>query len=170
MANVLNGFAQPGTDGDNVLTINGTLITGSDSSITQNGVVIDRGFTVTNTRTYTLVGTATLAQINAGTTILAGVTNRIITPVFYQLKINGAFTTATSIDLTDTNGTPVNITSLAIAGATNGALILPTTANITNGAGYLAPLTTGAGLKIGKTGSTAAGGTSVLYTIQYIIT
>ena len=112
---------------------------------------------------------ATLTEVNAGKTLIAGVTGKTITILDYTMLFDGAFEAATSVDLDDTNGTPVSICALAVAGATDGAVIKPDHTNITNGAGYLAELTAGKGVAIGKTGSSATTGTKVTVAILYSI-
>lgn len=118
------------------------------------------------------VGSATLAELNAGKTLIPELPGRTIKIIGYTLLFTGAFTTATDIRLQDTNGTPVVITTVAIAAATAGAKISSeaVVANVTDGAGLFANLTIGKGVKIVKTGSSAAGGTSISIKIIYSLT
>lgn len=119
---------------------------------------------------YLQTFSATLAELNAGKTIVADRAGHILTPVDLLLVFNGTFTTATDIRLSDTNGTPVDILTLAIAGATANTRIGNTsTSNITWGAGFLAALTAHKGIQIRKTGSNAAGGTSISGYVAYLI-
>lgn len=116
-------------------------------------------------------GSITLAQLNAGATIVPAVTGRTYRPVGFWLQFNGAFTTATDIRLSDTAGSPVDIVTVAIAGATNGANVTQNGgSNITvSTTGFAQQLTANAGIQLRKTGSSAAGGTSIFYMVQFVV-
>lgn len=116
----------------------------------------------------TAVVSATLAEINAGKVLIPGVSGKAITVISFVERVTGTFTTATAIVLASDNGTPVVVGTEAIAGVTNGAVILPSDTNMVLGAGFGVPLGSGDGLKVTKTGSTAAGGTSISFTINYV--
>jgi hypothetical protein len=119
-------------------------------------------------RVYSVEDTVTLAQLNTGKTIITAVGGRTIEVVGILLVFTGAFTTATDIRISDTSSGPVDVVTVAIAGATNGARINDTsTTNVTFGAGYMTPLTADYGLQVRKTGSSAAGGTSILVRVFY---
>ncbi len=110
--------------------------------------------------------TATLAEINAGKEIVPASTGKKIRVINYAARVVGAFTTTTSVDLQDgTTGTKV--TALGVAGLTNGALLLPSSSNTTLGAGFAADLATSENLKVVNTGTAAAGGTSITFTVTY---
>lgn len=111
--------------------------------------------------------TATLAQINAGLVLIPGVTGKKITVSNYTARVTGAFATGTAVLLEDTAGSPVLVSTLAEAGLTNGAILLPSSANTTLGAGFAVPLTSGAGLQVANSGSAQTGGTSIQFTITY---
>ena len=116
---------------------------------------------------YSIEATVTLAQLNAGFTFLPAAGGVTIKVVGYYMKCTGAFTTATDIRISDTTGTPVDVVTLAIAGATSGAVITEAlTTNITLGT-FGAPLTASQGLQLRKTGSSAAGGTSIFVMCKY---
>lgn len=124
--------------------------------------------TALNQRLQTARVTATLAEINAGKILIAGTATKQIRVVNYAARVVGAFTTTTSVDVqSETTGTKV--TALAVAGLTNGAILMPSSSNTTLGAGYAADLEAGEGLKVVNTGSTAAGGTSITFTVSYAI-
>ncbi len=110
---------------------------------------------------------ATLAEINAGKVLIPGVTGKAITVTNFDWRVTGTFTTATAVVLASDNGTPVVVGTEAIAGVTTGAIILPSDTNMVLGAGYGVALGTGDGLKVTKTGSSAAGGTSIAFNISY---
>lgn len=149
--NVLNFFEQP-----------------ADSDIEDNALNINGSF-YSNSVSKTLLATATLAEINAGKVLLAAVTGKTITIVDFKAKVVGNFAAATSVEVEDTNGSPVAIASTAVAGLTDGAILNEVESNTTMGAGYLGSLTAGAGIAITKTGSDATGGTSITVKIEYTI-
>ena len=65
--------------------------------------------------------------------------------------------------------TPINVVTLAVAALTDGAIIVPGTANTTPGAGFTGPLTMGKGVQIVKNGSAGTGGTSLVISLRYKI-
>lgn len=119
-------------------------------------------------RVQTAVVTATLAQINAGLTLIPGATGQAITVTNYIARVAGNFATGTSVELESTNGTPVAVSTIAEAGLTTGAVLLPSSANTTLGAGFGVPLGTGDGLEVVNNGSAQTGGTSIEFTITYV--
>lgn len=120
---------------------------------------------------YSTIATVTLAQLNAGLTLVADIPGRTILVTSYLMVFNGTFTTSTDIRLQDSNGTPVLITTALIAAATTGTSISSdaTVSNVTNGVGCFGSLTAGKGVKIIQTGTAAAGGTSILVKLEYNI-
>lgn len=111
--------------------------------------------------------TATLAQINAGFVLIPGSTGKKITVTNFTEKVLGTFLTGTAVVLESTNASPVVIGTEAAAGLTTGAIITPADANMTLGAGYAAPLGTGDGVQVVKTGSAFTGGTSITFNLTY---
>lgn len=111
--------------------------------------------------------TATLAQINAGLILIPAVAGKKITVTNYVANVLGAFATGTSVELESTNAAPVAVTTIAEAGLTNGAILLPSSANTTLGAGFGVGLGTGDGLKIVNNGAAQTGGTSISLAITY---
>jgi hypothetical protein len=103
----------------------------------------------------------TLAEINSGKTLLAGETGFILIPLVATVEVAGAFTTTTSVDLEDTNGTPVAILTMAVDALTDGAVLRNGSADTTTGVGLGGALTSGAGIAVTNTGTAAAGGTSI---------
>lgn len=116
----------------------------------------------------TLNVTATLAQINAGLVLVPAAPGKKITVTNYVARVTGAFATGTAVILESTNGTPVLVTTLAEAGLTNGAVLLPSSGNTTLGAGFATPLGTGDGLQVVNSGSAQTAGTNIQFTINYI--
>lgn len=113
------------------------------------------------------VVSATLAEINAGKVLIAGSVGKKILVSDITARVNGTFTTATSIDIESTNASPVLVNVGLIAGITNGAVLKPGDANFSRGAGYATELGVDDGIRVIKKGSNAAGGTSIQYTITY---
>jgi hypothetical protein len=115
-------------------------------------------------------GTVTLANIQSGITLIAGVSGRTIKVLRYFVKPTGTFTTGTSVILQDTNSTPVVITTMLVAALTNGAKISSevVVANVTDGAGFRVNLTADKGIAIPAVAN-MAGGTSLLISIDYMI-
>lgn len=121
----------------------------------------------TKTFSRTVNITATLAQINAGLVLIPGVTGQKITVSNYVARVTGAFASGTSVELESTNASPVAVTTLAEAGLTNGAVLLPSSSNTTLGAGFGAAMGSGDGLQVVNNGSAQTGGTSIQFTIDY---
>jgi len=120
---------------------------------------------------HALVNVATIAEINAGKTLIPAITGKTITIVGYDLVVAGSFATGTDARLQDTNGTPVVVVTALTAALSDGAKIpgAATVANVTNGAGYGAALTAGKGLVIKSTGTAMTGGTSIKVIVRYLI-
>jgi hypothetical protein len=120
---------------------------------------------------HAVTATVTLTQLKAGATFLANAAGLTLTPVAFRLKFTGTFTTATTIRLSDTNGTPVDIATVAIANATDGNVLTQSGGTgLTIGAGFGAALTAGKGLQLRDvTANTAAGGTSIDVTVFYTV-
>jgi hypothetical protein len=115
----------------------------------------------------TAIVTATLAEINAGKTLIAGVSGKAITVIDYKAQVTGTFATGTAALLQSSNGTPVVVSTLAEAGLSAGAVLGVTSANTTLGAGFAAALGAGDGLVVANSGSAQTGGTSIKFTITY---
>lgn len=113
---------------------------------------------------------ATLAEINAGKTLIAAVTGKKIIPLNIVQRSAGAFGGATAVVVESTNGTPVVVTSTTIAAFGDSAdVILPSDTHVTLGAGYGIALGTSDGVQVVKTGSSASGGTNITFTITYAL-
>jgi hypothetical protein len=115
----------------------------------------------------TLNVVATLAQINAGLVLIPGTAGKKITLTNYTARVAGNFATGTAVILESTNASPVLVTTLAEAGLTTGAVLVPASGNTTLGAGYAAPLGSGDGLQVVNSGSAQTAGTSITFTISY---
>jgi len=110
--------------------------------------------------------TATLAQINAGLVLIPAATGKKITVTNYVARVLGTFLTGTSVEL-ESGTTAVAVTTLAEAGLTTGAVLLPSSGNITLGAGFAAALPASENLSVVNNGTAQTGGTSIQFTITY---
>ena len=99
--------------------------------------------------------------------LITGRANQTITVLNYVARVSGTFATGTSILLQSTNATPVVVATIAEAALTNNAVLLPSSANTTLGAGFAAALGSGDGLQLINGGSPQTAGTSVALTITY---
>lgn len=113
--------------------------------------------------------TVTLAQINAGYNLprivrKSGVRWKVLA---VRAKVAGTFTTGTLVRLITTEATPVVVMTLAQANIDDGADLVEGETGFALGAGYRTPLAVGHGLKVDKTGSAFAGGTSITFEIDY---
>ena len=113
-----------------------------------------------------VIVTATLAQINAGLTLITGSTGKKITVTHFAETVAGNFATGTSVSL-QSGTTAVVVETTAEAGLTNGAILVPGSANVTLGAGYATNLPAGEALVVRNNGSAQTGGTSITYNISY---
>lgn len=115
--------------------------------------------------------TATLTEINAGKVVVEKIPGFKITPLDFVLDFNGTFTTATDIRLSTTDSTPVDIATVLIAAAVDNAFVRAAGSGAgAIGAGFNAEGSSGEGVQIRKTGSAAAGGTSIRGWVMYQIT
>lgn len=113
--------------------------------------------------------TATLAEINAGKTIVSGINGKQLVPVGFLTDTNGTFTTLTDVRLSDTASTPVDILTIAAAQLSDGDRHTVDSGTHTEGAGFLAALTVSKGIQIRKTGSDGAGGTDISGFVLYVV-
>ena len=119
----------------------------------------------------TLVANATTAQVNAGLVLLPAVTGACYRVLDWKMAARGgAAATATSVDIKDTNGTPVSVAAVAVAALTQDKVVGPGMTNVTDGVtGSMGKkLTVSQGVQIAATG-TLATATSVDVTIEYAL-
>lgn len=157
--------------GLDIRTTAGTGILRADGIVTQgqNYIMDSADALVSVDPVYSKIVSVTLAELNAGKPIIAAIPGRTIKVIGYYFEFTGTFTTATAIVLQDTAASPVNVVSIAIAGAATATKISSEAvqANTTDGAAYLANATLSKGISIAKTGSSAAGGTSLKVKVLY---
>lgn len=152
----------------------------TSGNINANGVVI-AGVPLTASTTqlnalsnaelvYARTITATMAEINSGKAILPAVNGVSYKVLGYTLRVAGAFNSSAGagVSLQDSNGTPIVVTTVAKAGLTDAAVLLPSSGNTTLGAGFAAPLTVNKALSIIKSTATAHDAeTSITVTVLY---
>ncbi|TVQ59911.1 MAG: hypothetical protein EA379_09530 [Phycisphaerales bacterium] len=144
--------------GDSLEVAPGGAINVADGGAVRGGTVVQ-----------SFVGSATVAQVNAGLELIPGVAGRSIRPLLIRLVFAGTAAGATDIRISDTNSSPVDAVTVAVAAA-NGSTVTTAgaaAANVTYGAGLLAALTAGEGVQIRKTGGTLTGTTSVGVLVLY---
>lgn len=122
-------------------------------------------------RVRAAVGRVTLAQLNAGVTILPNTEGRQYMVLRSVHVYNGTFTTATLINFGTTEASPTVIVSTAIANATTGTVhgLGESGTSTVTVANHGIALAKGYGLQFYKTGSDAAGGTDIYYFVEYCI-
>lgn len=128
------------------------LVSESDPLITARSVVVS----------------VSLAELNAGKTILAGVTSRSVMVTDFNVRCVGAFGDLTAAVLQSIT-TDVPVATLAQAQMGDGAILFKGAAGVTLGAGFLAVLPAGEGLELVKTGSDATTATNLLISVTYML-
>lgn len=149
MTNVLNRFENPNSSNDNAFILNGKF---QSNKVSQSKLI-----------------TVTLDDINSGVSLVEGVAGKTIQVLDFKAKVVGNFMSSTSIDIQDTNVSPVTSVSMAVAALNDGVILNETSTNVTMGSGYLGSSTVGEGLQLVSIGSPATGGTSITLKIDYII-
>jgi hypothetical protein len=125
--------------------------------------------TVTAGVVYSVSATLTLAQINAGIVILPAVTGQTYKVSHFLMTATGTAATCTSVNISDTAGTPVNAAAVAIAALTSGTPVDETISGVTLTAFAPTTLTAGQGIQIRHVGSSCATTTSLAVTVYFTI-
>jgi len=110
----------------------------------------------------------TLAELNAGKTIIAAVPGSQILVLDFNIVCDGAFGALTSAELEDSSGT-VNVCSLAQAQMTDDAILFKGATGVTPGVGLAEAVTIGESLDITKTGADATTATKLTVAITWIL-
>lgn len=98
------------------------------------------------------------------------VANFSLVPVGFLFVVNSAAITGlTTLRLSTSDATPVDIATLAVADLTSGSKHDPVTANVTLGAGFLAAGNPGKGLVLRRVGSAAAGAFTLNVTVFFTL-
>lgn len=108
--------------------------------------------------------TATLAQVNAGTELLPGITGRKIYLNGFTAMPNGSFAAGTTIVLEDST-TGTDFASFAQAQLTDNALLVPAATGVTLGTAYGDGGAAGEGLTVNKTGSDFTTATDIKFNL-----
>ncbi len=124
--------------------------------------------TALDAKPNTIQISATLAEINAGKVLIAGSGTKKITVTNYIARVTGNFAAGTSVELESTAGSPVAVTTIAEAGLTDAAILMPGSANTTLGVGFGAQLGAGDGLKVVNNGSAQTTATKIDFTITFL--
>lgn len=111
--------------------------------------------------------TATLAQINAGTTILPAITGRKLYLQDFTAMPNGSFAAGTAIVLEDST-TGTDFVSIAQAQASDNAVLKPGITGVTLGTAFGDGGASGEGLKITKTGSDFTTATDLALNLLFV--
>jgi hypothetical protein len=113
----------------------------------------------------------TLAQVNAGVTIVAPVSTRTLRVSHFLLQALGGNTAGcTSVNISDTGNPIVDVAAVAVAGLTQNTVVTEATAStVTLGTFATGQLTAGAGLQVRQVGSACTTATSFNVTVFYQI-
>lgn len=113
----------------------------------------------------------TVAQVNAGVTIVAPVSNQTLRVDRFVLQALGGSTAGcTSVRISDTSTGPVDVATVAVAALTQNTIVTEATAStVTLGTFATSQLTAGAGLQVRKVGSSCTTATSFNVTVFYQI-
>ena len=108
-----------------------------------------------------------LAELNAGKTLVAGVEAQNIIVIDFNVVCDGSFGTLTSAELEDTSGT-INVCSIAQAQMIDNAVLTKESTGVTLGVGVAEKLTTGESLVITHTGPDADTATKLTVSLTYV--
>lgn len=125
--------------------------------------------TVTAGSVFSVSATLTLAQVNAGTVILPAVTGQTYKVSHFLITATGTTATCTSVNISDTAGTPVDAAAIAIAALTSGTPVDETISGVTLTAFAPTALTAGKGIQIRHVGSSCATSTSFAVVVYFTI-
>lgn len=147
--------------------------------------IVNRGWDIVAARTernspqqYDLSGslvhyafaTPTIAQINAGYTLLQGFPLRRYMLLDWKVKSNGAFAAVTTVDFQTTASSPVTLFTLAVANLTDDATFTRNTLTgqtVTDTAIGPAAMAAGSGIRVIKNGSDATTATGLEIVLLY---
>jgi hypothetical protein len=119
---------------------------------------------------YSVSANVTLAQVNAGITILPAVTGQTYKVDHFLLTAVGGTTAGcTSVNISDTTGTPVNAAAVAIAALTSGVPVDETITGVTLTAFAPTALTASQGIQVRHVGSACTTSTSFNVTVFFTI-
>jgi hypothetical protein len=120
--------------------------------------------------TFSVSANVTLAQVNAGITILPAVTGQTYKVNHFLLTAVGGTTAGcTSVNISDTTGTPVNAAAVAIAALTSGTPVDETISGVTLTAFAPTALTANQGIQVRHVGSACTTSTSFNVVVFFTI-
>jgi predicted RecA/RadA family phage recombinase len=122
--------------------------------------------TALDARNQTVTVTCSLAELNAGKVLIAGVTGKKITVTGLTRRVTGNAAAATSVDV-QSDATSVKVFVDLIAALTTGAVIINKETNCTPGAGWAVELPVNEGVEAQSVGSALTTLTSIQYTVTY---
>lgn len=162
-------------DFDNPMTTAGDIIVGIASGAPDRLAIADESFVLSGGATpnwktgiFTAQVSVSLAELNAGKTIVAAVTGKQIVVLDFNFVMDGAFGALTSAELEDASAT-VNVCSLAQAQMTDNAVLFRGATGVTTGVGVAEGLTVSEALVISKTGSDATVATGLVVAVSYML-
>lgn len=160
---------------NNVMTTAGDIIYGGASGVqTRLAVGTNGTFLGGGTNPSYISGAITaqvsvsLAELNAGKTIIAAVTGKQIVVLDFNFVMDGAFGTLTSAELEDSSAT-VNVCSLAQAQMTDDAVLTKGITGVTLGVGIAEGITVSEALVITVTGAAADTATGLTVVVTYML-
>jgi len=151
-----------------------------ESNIPKKGGTVNDILTLASTQSATDISTAldsygrtvqvsvSLAELNAGKTLIAAVTGSQILVTDVNIVCDGSFGALTSAEIEDSSAT-VNICSVAQAQMTDDAVLSKGIAGFTAGVGMGEGVTVSESVVITKTGSNATTATGLVVTLHYIL-
>lgn len=115
---------------------------------------------------YSVEKTLTLAQVNAGFTLVAGATGRTLKVVHALIEAAGSLAVCTDVRISDTAASPVDATTTTAGTLADGVVTDETISGVTIGT-FGTPLTAGKGLQVRQTGSACTTSTAFLVIVFY---
>lgn len=126
--------------------------------------------TITAGGTFAVSASLTLAQVNAGITILPAVTGQTYKVSHFLLTaVGGTAAGCTSVNISDTTGTPVNAAAVAVAALTSGTPVDETITGVTLTAFAPTALTASQGIQVRHLGSACTTATSFNVIVYFTI-
>lgn len=119
---------------------------------------------------YSVSATLTLAQVNAGATILPAVTGQTFKVSHFLItSVGGTTGGCTSVNISDTTGTPVNAAAIVAATLTSGTPVNETASGVTLTAFAPTALTLSQGIQVRHVGSACTTATSYTVVVYFTI-
>jgi len=137
-------------------------------SASSTGVVISPILAGVTGAVTTVTVEATLAEINAGKTLVATSAGKQIRVTQLKAVVDGTFADGTQVEVEDDNATAIQVATYPVAGLTDGVSIPENSSSVSLKSGYLGLLTVDKNLVVNKgAGADFTGGTKITFTISY---